>query len=141
MTNRIALQRTLALLVGGALTCSLNTGFAFDMGNMMNPSKWMGGGRDRDYYDEGPWGGPGYGGPGYGYGVPGGYGGAPGYGYGVPGGYGGGPGYGYGAPGGYGGAPAGYSYGAPGGYGGGPGYGYGAPAGYGGQPPAAPRPQ
>jgi hypothetical protein len=82
---------------------------AFDMGNMMNPSKWVGGNNDRDrydddYYDYGP---P----PGYGYG---GYG-APGYGgYGAPG-YGG-----YGAPG-YGG------YGAPG-YGG-----YGAP-GYGGDP-------
>jgi len=86
---------------------------AFDMGNMMNPSKWVGGNKkhdrydDDDYYDYGP---P----PGYGYG---GYG-APGYGgYGAPG-YGG-----YGAPG-YGG------YGAPG-YGidpltgGVPGYGYG----------------
>ena len=79
---------------------------AFDMGNMMNPSKWVGGNnhRDRyddDYYDYGP---P----PGYGYG---GYG-APGYGgYGAPG-YGG-----YGAPG----------YGTPG-YGG-----YGAP-GYGADP-------
>jgi hypothetical protein len=67
---------------------------AFDMGNMMNPSKWVGGNNDRDrydddYYDYGP---P----PGYGYG---GYG-APGYGgYGAPG-YGG-----YGAPG-YGGDPA-----------------------------------
>ncbi|HYQ73489.1 MAG TPA: hypothetical protein VET88_16385, partial [Gammaproteobacteria bacterium] len=52
---------------------------AFDMGNMMNPSKWVGGNKDRDrydddYYDYGP---P----PGYGYG---GYG-APGYGYGAPG--------------------------------------------------------
>jgi len=74
---------------------------AFDMGNMMNPSKWVGGNNDRDryddddYYDYGPPPGyGGYGGPGYG-----GYG-APGY-----GGYGG-PGYGgYGAPG-YGGGPA-----------------------------------
>jgi len=83
---------------------------AFDMGNMMNPSKWMGGKKDRDrydddYYDYGPPPGYGYGGPGYGYGGPG-YGG-PGYGgpgYGGPGyGYGG---QGYGAPG-YGGAPAG----------------------------------
>jgi len=101
---------------------------AFDMGNMMNPSKWMGNkSRDRDRYDDdyddyGPPPGYGYGGPGYGYGGPGygGYGG-PGYGgYGGPGygGYGGpgygGPGYGYGAPGyGYGGAPA---TGAPQGY-------------------------
>jgi hypothetical protein len=93
---------------------------AFNIGNMMNPSKWMGGNSDRDRYDD-YYGGPGYGygGPGYGYGGPGyGYGG-PGYGYGGPGyGYGG-PGYGYGGP--------GYGYGGPG-YGG---YGYGAP-GYGG---------
>ena len=100
-----------------------NPAAAFDMGNMMNPSKWMGGGNnDRDRYDDyydGPgygYGGPGYGGPGYGYGGYGGPGyggyGGPGYGgYGGPGygGYGGGPGYGYG--GGYGGAPG---YGAAG---------------------------
>jgi len=97
-----------------------NTAYAFDMGKMMNPSKWMGGNSDRDRYDD-YYDGPGYGGPGYGYGGPGyGYGG-PGYGYGGPGyGYGG-PGYGYGGPG-YGGQ--GYGYGAPG-------YGYGDP-GYGG---------
>jgi hypothetical protein len=84
-----------------------NAAYALDMGNMMNPSKWMGGNNDRydDYYDE-P--GYGYGGPGYGYG-------GPGYGYGGPGyGYGG-PGYGYGGP--------GYGYGGPGYYGGYPGYG------------------
>lgn len=72
---------------------------AFGFGDMMNPSKWMGG-RNRDRYDEdyydGPYGGPGWGGPGYGFG-------GPGYGYGGPG-----YGYGYGAPG-YG----GYGYGAP----------------------------
>ena len=50
---------------------------AFDMGNMMNPSKWVGGNKDRDrydddYYDYGPPPGYGYGG----YGVPG-YGGDP----------------------------------------------------------------
>jgi hypothetical protein len=86
------------------------TAHAFDMGNMMNPSKWMGGDDDHDRYDD-----YGYGGPGYGYG------GYPGFGYGGPGyGYGGYPGYGYGGPGyGYGGYP-GY------GYGGYPGYGYGA---------------
>jgi hypothetical protein len=107
-----------------------NTAHAFDMGNMMNPSKWMGGGKDDDrdryddYYDE-----PGYGYPGGGYG----YGGPPGY------GYGGAPGYGYGgAPGyGYGGAP-GYGYGGAPGYGAAPGYGgaagYGAAPGYGGAP-------
>jgi hypothetical protein len=77
------------------------TAHAFDMGNMMNPSKWMNNNNDR--YDD-------YrGGPGYGYGYPG-YGGY----------YGGYPGYG--GPGGYyGGYPG---YGAPGyGYGGYPGYG------------------
>ena len=79
---------------------------AFDMGNMMNPSKWMGGNKDRDHYDDY------YGGPGYGYGGP------PGYGYGGPYGYGAPPGYGYGAPPGY-------------GYGGAPGYGYGSAPGYG----------
>jgi len=95
-----------------------NPACAFDMGDMMNPSKWTGGNNDRDrYYDD-------YG-PGYGY--PGGY---PGYGYGgYPGyGYGGAPGYGYGGYPGYGGEP-GYGYGGDPGYGGGPGYGgaYGAP--------------
>jgi hypothetical protein len=91
------------------------TASAFDMGNMMNPSKWMGGNDDDDYYyddyyDYPPP--PGYGAPGYGYGAPG-YGG-PDYGYGAPG-YGG-PGPGYGAPG-----PGGYGGGAPG-YGAGPAY-------------------
>jgi hypothetical protein len=97
-----------------------NSAYAFDMGNMMNPSKWMDGKKDKDRYDD-DYGGPGYGGaPGYGYGGdPGyGYGGAPGYGYGAaPGyGYGGAPGYGYG------GAP-GYDYGTVPGYGGAPTYG------------------
>ena len=83
-----------------------NSAYAMDMGKMMNPSKWMGGNKDRDRYDDYR-GGPGYGypggPPGYGYGGAPGYGAAPGY------GYGGAPGYGA-APG-YGGAPA---YGAPG---------------------------
>jgi hypothetical protein len=113
-----------------------NSVYAFDMGNMMNPSKWMGGNKDKnqnsyDEYRDGP--GYGYPGgpPGYGYGgAPGygadsGYGGAPGYGA-APG-YGGAPGYGA-APG-YGGAPG---YGAAPGYGGAPGY--GAAPGYGGAP-------
>jgi hypothetical protein len=98
------------LAAGFLFTSSAN---AFNMGNMMNPSKWMkGNNNDDDYYDD-RYGGPGYPPPGYGYGAPGygGYG-APGYGgYGAPGygGYGA-PGYGgYGAPG-YGGAPA---YNAP----------------------------
>jgi hypothetical protein len=115
MKNRAILRRTLALLVGAGFVAAAGTSFAMDFGNMMNPSKWMGGSKDRDRGDY--YGGPGYG-PGYGYGGPG-YGwGGPGYGWGGPG-YGwGGPGYGYGAPG------YGYGYGAPG-YGG---YGMPAPA-------------
>jgi len=96
------------VIIGVASLLLANSAPAFDMGNMMNPSKWMGGNNDRyddDYYDDGP--GYGYPGgpPGYGYGGPAGYGygGPPGYGYGGPG-YGG-PGYGYG------GSP---TYGAPG---------------------------
>jgi hypothetical protein len=115
MKNRTILRRTLALLVGAGFVVAAGTSFAMDFGNMMNPSKWMGGGKDRDRGDY--WGGPGYGygGPGYGWGGPG-YGwGGPGYGYGGPG-YGwGGPGYGYG----YGGPGYGYGYGSPG---------YGVPA-------------
>ncbi len=72
--------------------------FAMDFGNVMNPTKWFGGNRDRYdddyYYDEGP----GFGGYPPPYGAPGAYG-APGFGY--PG-YGGAPGYGapgVGAPG------------------------------------------
>ena len=91
--SAVALGLGSLLLVTGAQ--------AMDFGNMMNPSKWMGGGGDRDRYSD--------------YGGPGGYGGGPGYGYGGPGGYGGGPGYGGGGPGGYGGGP-GYGGGGPGGY-------------------------
>ena len=110
--------KTLALIAAAASVVGslayVPVAEAFGFGDMMNPSKWMGGkNRDRDryddYYDDGPRGG---GGPGYGYGGPG-YGG-PGYGY-------GGQGYGYGAP--------GYGYGAPA---------YGAPA-YG-APAVAPAP-
>jgi hypothetical protein len=93
-----------ALFVAASLLLA-NSAYAMDMGKMMNPSKWMGGNKDNDRYDD-------YrGGPGYGY-----PGGPPGYGYGGAPGYGAGPGYGYGgAPGydagpGYGGAPV---YGAP----------------------------
>jgi hypothetical protein len=117
--TRLAMSALVAVSIAGLM--SVDVAQAAGMGDMMNPSKWFGGGgnRDRDAYGPGGYGAPGYGGgPGYGgYGAPG-YGGGPGYGgYGAPG-YGGGPGYG--------------SYGAPG-YGGGPGYGgYGAP---GGQPP------
>jgi hypothetical protein len=92
---------------------------AINFGDMMNPGKWMGGGKDRyddwEEYGPGPYG-PGGPGP---YGPPGSgpYGGGP---------YGGGP-YG-GGP--YGGGP----YGAPG-YGGAPGY-PPAPGGYSARPPA-----
>lgn len=72
---------------------------AFNFGDMMNPGRWLGGGRNRDrynddYYDDwGPYGGGPYGGGPYGGGPWGGgpYGGGPWGGY--PGGYGG-----YGAP-------------------------------------------
>lgn len=86
------------LAIGGSSLAIAPGAYAFNMGNMMNPSKWMGN-NNRDRYDDdyyydrrgpyGPYGG--YGGPYGGYGGP--YGGYPGYGY---GGY---PGYGYGAPG------------------------------------------
>ncbi|MGA7982626.1 MAG: hypothetical protein WCA32_20690, partial [Chromatiaceae bacterium] len=62
MNNRMILRRTLALILGSTMMCGAGIGFAFDMGNMMNPSKWMGGNRDRGYGDDGP--GYGYGGPG-----------------------------------------------------------------------------
>lgn len=81
---------------------------AFNFGDMMNPGRWMGGGKNRDRYDDdyygdygpygGPWGGGPWGGGPYGGGP---WGGGP-YGGGPYGGYGGGPwgpGYGYGAPG------------------------------------------
>jgi len=114
-----------ALFVAASLLLA-NSAYAMDMGKMMNPSKWMGGNKDNDRYDD-------YrGGPGYGY-----PGGPPGYGYGGAPGYGAGPGYGYGGPG-YGSGPGpGYGYGGPGygaapGYGGAPGYdgapAYGAPS-------------
>jgi hypothetical protein len=84
MKTRMTIFRVTFVTVGLLLA---NTSFAFDMGNVMNPSKWMGGNTNRDRYnDDG--GGYGYpGGPGYGYGGPGYapyYGGAPGYGYGAP---------------------------------------------------------
>jgi hypothetical protein len=84
-----------AVVLGLGSLLLVTSAQAMDFGNMMNPSKWMGGGNNDRYYG----GGPGYGGPGYGYGGPVGYGAGPGYGYGGPGGYGAGPGYG--GPGGY----------------------------------------
>jgi len=134
-------RAALALVLGTGLMSGAGGSLAFDMGNMMNPSKWMGG--DRDRYDERGYDGPGYGG----YGMPGGYGSPYGYegpgGYGMPGRYG--SPYGYGGPGGYG-EPGGYGapggYGIPGGYGGPgmyPGYGGSGPwSGYGGYPDSVP---
>ena len=106
MTNKLTICSSVLLATGLLLA---GTASAFDMGNMMNPSKWMGGNNDDDdyYYDDYSGGPGGYPPPGYGYPGPG-YGGYGAPGYGAPGG-------GYGAPG----------YGAPGG-------GYGAPA-YGGE--------
>ena len=78
------LRRAPTLILGLALITAGGSALAINFGDMMNPSKWMGGGKDRDY-DEGRWGGPGYGAPGWGYSGPGwGYG-APGFGYGAPG--------------------------------------------------------
>jgi hypothetical protein len=75
-----------ALFVAASLLLA-GSAHAIDMGKMMNPSKWMGGNKDNDRYDDYR-GGPG----GYG-GGPGGYGGGPGGYGGGPAGYGGGPGY------------------------------------------------
>ncbi len=122
--SELNLRRAVLLTFSIAMATGSGASYAFDMGKMMNPSKWFGGNRDRgDYYGDRR-GGYGYGAPGYGYGGPGyGYGG-PGYGYGAPGyGYGG-PGYGYGAP--------GYGYGRPG-------YGYGAPGQAGASAPLPPQ--
>ena len=97
MNNKLTVCSSVLLATGLLIA---GTASAFDMGNMMNPSKWMGGNDDDDdyYYDD------------Y-YGGPGGYPPPPGYGYPGPG-YGGYGAPGYGAPG-YGGAPA-YGGGAPG---------------------------
>lgn len=101
------IRRTIISVASVAVLCLadvalLNVAQAFDMGNMMNPSRWFD--NDNDYYDRGYYGG--YGPYGYG-GGPYGYGGGP---------WGGGP-YGYGGgPYGYGGGPWGGGYG---GYGGG----------------------
>jgi hypothetical protein len=90
-------MRIKAIKLGTVIVASslllAGTAHAIDMGKMMNPSKWMGGNKDNDRYDD--------------YrGGPGGYGGGPGGYGGGPGGYGGGPGGYGGGPGGYGGSPA-----------------------------------
>jgi len=91
-------KKSTAVILGTLITAGIGSAFlpvtasaaGFNPMNMMNPSKWMGGNRNRRYDDDYYDGGQGYGGyppPGYG-----GYGGYPG-GYGAPG-YGA-PGYGY----------------------------------------------
>lgn len=95
LKKSLVLGMAVAFSAGGLLSANVAQGANF--GDMMNPSKWFGGGRDRDdyydrYYYDRYYGGPGYGwrAPGYGWGAPGyGYYGAPGYGWGAPG---------YGAP-------------------------------------------
>ena len=49
MKNRIA---TFSGLIFATGLLFANTGYAFDMGNVMNPSKWMGGNSNRDRYDD-----------------------------------------------------------------------------------------
>lgn len=114
MINHSNFRQIVAALVGAGLIGSAQSALAFDMGNMMNPSNWMGG--DRQHERDRGWDEPGYGAPG-GYGMPG-WSGMP-YNQGWPGGYAM-PGA-YGAPNGYG-APMGYpgsgAYGPQGGYGG-----------------------
>jgi hypothetical protein len=117
-------MKTINTALLAALASLVLTGptYAVNMGDMMNPSKWMGGKDDRR--GDGDYPPPGYpqgypqGGQGYGYGP------APGYQGGPAPGYGGGPDYGppsgYGQPG-MGGAPVQQM--PPGGYGGAPGYG------------------
>ena len=76
---RIKAIKLSTVIVASSLLLA-GTAHAIDMGKMMNPSKWMGGNKDNDRYDD--------------YrGGPGGYGGGPGGYGGGPGGYGGGPGY------------------------------------------------
>ncbi|MGB5606505.1 MAG: hypothetical protein WBN51_08280 [Gammaproteobacteria bacterium] len=81
MTNKTIKYSGVLMAAAGMLLAGAAS--AFDMGNMMNPSKWGGGGNDRDDDDDYYGGGPGYGyggGPGYGYGGAPGYGGSSGYG-------------------------------------------------------------
>ena len=76
---RIKAIKLSTVIVASSLLLA-GTAHAIDMGKMMNPSKWMGGNKDNDRYDD--------------YrGGPGGYGGGPGGYGGGPAGYGGGPGY------------------------------------------------
>ena len=103
MNRSKLLSVTAAMTVGLGSLVTAQMAHAFNFGDMMNPSRWFGGDRDR-YYDD------------YRYGP---------YGYGGPYGRYGGP-YGWGGPYGYGGGPYGYGGGPWGGWGGYPGYGPGS---------------
>ena len=76
MIRKTTLTRLSVAVLCIAGAAAANVAQAFDMGNIMNPSRWFGGDHDR-YYDRGYYG---YGGPYGGYG-PWGYG---GYGGGYP---------------------------------------------------------
>ena len=54
MKNGVILRRTLAMILASAMTCGVGIGSAFDMGNMMNPSEWMGGNSGPYGYRSGP---------------------------------------------------------------------------------------
>ncbi|RDH83413.1 MAG: hypothetical protein DIZ77_04730 [endosymbiont of Seepiophila jonesi] len=70
------------LAIGSSSLTIVPSAHAFNMGNMMNPSKWMNNNNRDRYYDDDYY----YDRGRYGYGGPyGGYGGYPGYGYGAPG--------------------------------------------------------
>ena len=102
MSKKNLIAYTALVTLGCSSLTFMQSAHAFNLGNMMNPSKWFGSSSDRryrdDYYYDRYYGGPyGYGrgyGPGWGGYGPG-WGGYPGY-----GGYGPGwGGYGYGYPG------------------------------------------
>ena len=76
MINETILRQVGILIFGAATVTGAGIGHASDMGNMMNPSGWMGGNRDYGNCYGGPASGPGYGDgvPAYrygGYGAPG----------------------------------------------------------------------
>ena len=102
VTRKIIITLAAAATLGVAVPAAVNVAQAFDMGNMMNPSRWFGD-DDNDRYYGGRYGGYGYGPYGWG-GGPYGWGGGP-YGWG-----GAGP-YGWGGP--YGGYGGGYGGGQP----------------------------
>ena len=96
MARRKALVSAVVLVALGMAEPAVTNFAQAGMFDMMNPSKWFGGSRDRDYYDRDYYYGRGWGGGPYGWGGgPYGWGGGP-YGWGGgPYGWGGGP-YGWG---------------------------------------------